>query len=290
MAQHYHSTFDSRQEMKTTDFEVFYYEDKVLADVSMHQHPYYEVFFFLEGDVSYQLGQKTYPLTPGDICLIPPGVYHRPHFKDNANIYRRMVIWITPEYFELLAQLHPDIAYSFRYVDMMHHYHYSADFNASQIIFDKMITLMEEKSRNAPFHNSMISCYITSLLLSINRIIYHDENPDKIISDEGTLFSKVCDYINMHLDEEISLDLLAREFYVSKYHISHVFKDNMGLSVHQYLLKKRLYASKNQILAGIPLKEVAETYGFKDYANFFRAFKKEFGMGPREYKDSYKFL
>ena len=61
----------------------------------------------------------------------------------------------------------------------------------------------------------------------------------------------------------------------------------MGMSVHQYLLKKRLYACKNNILAGEPLREVAMTYGFKDYTNFFRAFKKEFGIGPKEYKDSF---
>jgi AraC-like DNA-binding protein len=61
----------------------------------------------------------------------------------------------------------------------------------------------------------------------------------------------------------------------------------MGMSVHQYLLKKRLYACKNSILAGEPLHSVAATYGFQDYTSFFRAFKKEFGIGPKEYKESF---
>ena len=73
---------------------------------------------------------------------------------------------------------------------------------------------------------------------------------------------------------------------MSKYHISHVFKDNMGMSVHQYLVKKRLDASKNSILSGMPFHEVATAFGFRDYTSFFRAFKKEFGVAPREFKGS----
>ena len=48
MAKHYHSQFDERQEMQTSDFEIFYYEDKEASDVSMHRHDYYEIYFFLE--------------------------------------------------------------------------------------------------------------------------------------------------------------------------------------------------------------------------------------------------
>lgn len=75
MAKHYHSQFDERQEMQTSDFEIFYYEDKEASDVSMHRHDYYEIYFFLEGDLSYQIGKNIYPLQYGDICLIPPGVF-----------------------------------------------------------------------------------------------------------------------------------------------------------------------------------------------------------------------
>ena len=81
MAKHYHSQFDQRQEMRTTDFEVFYYEDKEYSEVSMHRHDYYEIYFFLEGDLSYQIGKNQYPMNYGDICIIPPGGFHRPQFQ-----------------------------------------------------------------------------------------------------------------------------------------------------------------------------------------------------------------
>ncbi len=288
MAKHYHSKFNERQEMQTSDFEIFYYEDKVLSDVSMHRHDYYEIYFFLEGDLSYQIGQNVYPLKYGDICLIPPGVFHRPKFHSSDVPYRRMVLWLSPDYFRRLQNLHPDITYSFNYGNEIHRHHFPSDFASAQVIFDKLIDIIEERKRDIPFHEPMISCYIASLLLSINRIVYADQSPDHDIAEPDHLFAKVCEYMNLHLEEDVSLDALAREFFVSKYHISHVFKENMGMSVHQYLLKKRLYACKNNILAGVPLHEIAITYGFKDYSNFFRAFKKEFGIGPKEYKENYR--
>ena len=49
------------------------------------------------------------------------------------------------------------------------------------------------------------------------------------------LYQNISQYIEEHLNEDLSLDRLAREFYVSKYHIAHIFKDSIGISVHQYI-------------------------------------------------------
>ena len=89
-----------------------------------------------------------------------------------------------------------------------------------------------------------------------------------------------------HLEEDLSLDRLAGEFFVSKYHIAHLFKDNMGMPIHQYILKKRLEACKEAIRNSAKISEVYFMFGFKDYSGFYKAFKKEYGISPKEWQDT----
>ena len=81
------------------------------------------------------------------------------------------------------------------------------------------------------------------------------------------------------------MDTLSRKFYVSKYHIAHIFTDNLGISIHQYITKKRLALCREAILGKSSITEIYTTFGFGDYSSFYRAFKKEYGISPKDYRD-----
>ena len=78
MKKRYRTDFQTRQYMLSRDYEIFYYSDRNLGEVALHFHDYYEFYFFLEGDVSIQLGDTQCRVNPGDFLLVPPGLLHRP--------------------------------------------------------------------------------------------------------------------------------------------------------------------------------------------------------------------
>lgn len=279
--------FNKRQYMKSKDFEVFFYKDMDLDHIVDHSHPYYEVYFFLNGDVTYVVDGNQYPLLYGDYLLIPPGTRHHPVFHSSGTTYQRFVLWISKEYYKTICSWSDDFAYSFQYTKEKRQFHYRTDFITFQSIQGRLLDLLEELHGTNAFHQLNAQLMIHSFLLHLNRITYNMLHEVPAVYG-NVLYLNICDYINNHLEEDLSLDQLAAFFYSSKYHISHVFKDHMGISLHQYILKKRLQASKNGILSGIPFTSLYHQYGFSDYTSFYRAFKKEFGLSPKEFKEQKK--
>lgn len=285
MAKHYTSIFNKRQEMKTQDLEIFYYEDKELNPVSSHKHKHYEIYFFISGPVSCQIDDQTYRLSYGDICLMPPGVYHRPLFHGDSVPYKRIVLWISCDYFTHLKKYYEQLDFCFSYALEQKKYCFHNDSGVAQLLFSKLYDLIEEYHSHSAFHQELLDCFACSFLLQLNRTLC-SISFSVDMSKQKPLFSQICDYIHGHLEDDLTLDFLAKHFYVSKYYIAHIFKENMGVSTHQYILKGRIHASKGSILSGMPLQEVSQYYGFSNYSTYFRAFKNEFGISPREFRDS----
>ena len=147
-----------------------------------------------------------------------------------------------------------------------------------------IIQLIEEEHSSHFGRSTQLNLCISDLILFLNRILYEQNHPISKI-EEVALYQKILSYIEEHLDENLSLDCLAKEFYMSKYHISHVFKDNLGLSIHQYITKKRLALCKQAIQGQMSITEAYQSFGFGDYSSFYRAFKKEYGISPKDFRD-----
>lgn len=284
MKKNLQTRFSTRQYMLSRDFEIYYYKDNTLAGVDSHTHDYYEFYFFLEGDVSLEIAGRIFPLRFGDVVLIPPGTPHQPYIRDSRTPYRRFVFWVTGEYLNQMMETSVAYGYLMQYVRTKGEYIFHNDRIGFNEIQTKVFRLIEETRGNRFGKDARVSLCVSDLILHLNRIVYeqkHEKHPQA----EQALYESLTDYIGEHLDEELSLDSLAGEFYVSKYHIAHVFKDHIGISIHQYIMKKRLSACRDEIRNGTKITEAYLMYGFKDYSGFYRAFKKEYGMSPREWKE-----
>ena len=284
MKKYLRTAFSPRQYMLSKDFEIFYYDDTNLSTMRDHSHSYYEFYFFMGGEVSISIGGTSYPLKTGDMILIPPYVKHHIDMMNPDLPYQRIVFWLTDDYCSQLMQVSSDYGYLMQHVSITKQYIYHYDVITFNSIKSKVFQLLEEIHFDRFGKEAKISLCINDLLLYVNRTIYEQEHPNTP-KEEQSLYQNLISFIEGHLEEDLSLERLANEFFVSKYHIAHVFKENLGLSVHQYITKKRLDQCRDAILSNADIMEASIQCGFSDYSSFYRAFKKEYGMSPKEYKE-----
>lgn len=269
--------------MTSRDFEIFYYSDINFQSVGRHSHDYYEFYIFIDGDVSMEIRDKTIPLRTGDIVLIPPGVVHRGVVHTPDIPYRRFVFWISKEYCNRLSEESVDYVWLMQEAEVNHHYVFRLGESDFHTIQSKIIRLLEETNTDRYGRDTMISLSVCDLILTLNRRVYENKHQSHN-REENDLFAQILSYLNSHISESLSLEDIGKVFYLSKYYISHLFKENLGISIHQYVIKKRLEYISGAILNGHNISTACEEYGFNDYASFYRAFLKEYGISPKEYK------
>ena len=122
------------------------------------------------------------------------------------------------------------------------------------------------------------------LFITVNRDILRDrtaqEQADSYRVDPK--MEEILRYIGRHLEEPLSVEMLAGTFYISRYYLMHRFKAVTGYTVHQYISQKRLLRAVELIRSGVPVMKAAEQAGFGEYSSFLRAFQNAFHMSPRE--------
>ena len=276
------SAFNTRQYMLSQDFEIYYYSDVNFHSVGSHSHDYYELYFFVEGAVEMEIVGKRHPLHAGDVIIIPPEISHRAVIQDALIPYRRFVFWISRAYCAGLTEQSPDYMYLFQQVMASGKFIYHFDMMEFNALRTRLFALLDEIHAQRFAKGARIALCVSDLVLHLNRAVYEMEHP--ITHTENiSRYEAITNYIDVHLEDKLTLDHLAKEFYISKYYIAHLFQENTGLSVHQYITKKRLVACCDAIKSGVGISRAYALCGFNDYSSFYRAFKKEYGIPPSEF-------
>ncbi len=149
----------------------------------------------------------------------------------------------------------------------------------SKLLQQMMINVKSEEYGS----DILLNALIIELLVSLARIklYYQPALPDESAVTDP-LISKALNYISEHITEEIRVEEIAEALFVSKSYLSRQFTEFMGVSIYSYIVKKKLYLSKQELIGNSMIKDAYLMYGFGDYSSYFRAFKKEFGMSPRQ--------
>lgn len=250
--------------------------------VQLHSHSFYEMICCRSNSgVQYLVGTNRYRLQKGDVILVPPGVGHRPLFPTElAEPYQRIVLWFSMDFVEGMKHILPyDTSKLSKQVYLL---------RTSGTVWQKIPEYFEAGLKEA--HKKDIGwqialCGNTMQLLTLLWRAMNETIDTPLKTEKPELLDNVVSYIESHLNERITLADTAHRFFVSESTIGQTFQKKMHVSFYHYVTQRRLIAAKSMILAEPNLDSLSEKVGFSDYSTFYRAFKKEFGISPREYRN-----
>lgn len=246
-----------------------------------HFHDSFEILFSLSSTTKLFIEDTMYDVEKGDLFLINNMELHRVVAPPNV-CYDRYIISFDPSYIESYSSEQSDLLKCFfhRKSNLSYKIHLSED----QIhAFLALLKRIEFYHKNAVFGSDIYKkITFIELLLLINSFNHSSTDARKSSSDFKKI-EQVLAYINQNLSETLTLDVLSNVFYLNKYYLSHMFKENTGFSVNEYIINRRILKSRELLKQDLPVYEVSEMVGFNNYCHFIRTFKSLVGISPKQY-------
>ncbi len=247
-------------------------QNKAKEAINLHYHDHFEFFYIENGGIVYSSHGINYNLSKGDLLIIPPFTLHQ-LVQYHKTTFDRLVLHISVDKATKIAK-----NISLKETQLMH-LNWSEQEKLTQLLKD----LLKESEAKKLGYEIMQESLISQILVLISR------NSDIIIqkqfsSGKEDLIGKCVEYIDANYMHNLSLESIADYFYLDKYNLSHRFSQQVGSSLYQYIIKKRLLEAIKLMEKGISINEASNKSGFNDYTNFYKCFKKYYGVSPRIYK------
>lgn len=255
-----------------------YNEEKTL---NVHIHDCYEIYYSISGGKQFLIDNKFYTIQPGDVFLINK---YESHYLSQIDqmVHERIVISIHPDFLKQLSTISTDLNYCFSYRETGFSHRISLDKEQQQ----RFIYYIHKITSASGFGEDIIErAAFTELMVLLNKAFYAQCQSD--IVDVTYLYNQqvdqILDYINQNIDHPITIEHLAKQFFLSDSYICRIFKATTGTTINKYLTARRISIAKSLLVEGINVTDVCERCGFNDYSNFLKAFTKTVGISPKKY-------
>ena len=243
----------------------------------IHFHDDYEIYFLLDGNTNYFIGDEIFHIHPGSFVFIPRGILHKTD-SENCLTNERFLINADISVFDndiqniILKLSRERVVYIAK-----------SDMNLFKDIIYKTET--EYNSHNE-FRYALLRSYISELFV----MIYRKKHPYKPkLSEAEEIIQNVSEYISSNFDKNLTLAALSKKFAVSACYLSRKFKAVSGIGLNEYITYVRI-TNAEKILKNeaVSITDTALRCGFNDSNYFSGVFKKIKGITPLKYAQDYR--
>ena len=259
------------------NFRLFHLSSAPGARVEAHYHEFCKLLLLCSGSGGYMVAGQRYRLEAGDMVLIGSHTVHRPEFETGTPC-ERIIIYISPEF--LSRHSIPECDLSACFSGEGGHVLRPGQ-KQRQKFFSLAGQLEREISGDGYGRIVLSSGLLLQLLVEIGRDLQSRDAqlPGPILPENGRILD-ILRYIDAHLTEDLTIDHLAEQFFISKYHMMRLFRRETGRSIHTYMTDRRLLLARSLIGSGMSATESCFRAGFRSYSSFTRAYGQRFGTTP----------
>jgi YesN/AraC family two-component response regulator len=207
----------------------------------LHHHDFYEILYIRKGNFKFKVDERNYELSPGDIVFVTPETLHVLE-NVNCNESERVVINVSDKFLEKISSVKTNLAEVFHKVDKVKNYCVTLK-PETRTRFDKYInSLMENQVSEEYGADIMYSIKFAQLMILLN--VSYDDSLEIDLETENPIIAECVEFIKQNLDKPLVIEDIANYTCLSPSTISHTFKEQTGISVHRYIIKKKWFLPK----------------------------------------------
>ncbi|WNR42838.1 helix-turn-helix transcriptional regulator [Paenibacillus roseipurpureus] len=258
-----------------------------------HAHQGLELLFIEQGNGHVIIEQQVVPLHPPLLFIFQPYQLHRIHVSANEDMpYIRSVFVMEPHTLEKYLIQFPSLRTFFRRLWLERLPAQAVQLEREQAVELKnafLLTHHEREHIKSEKHDHKQEATVLGAL-SILRILrtmpnLFSDQLDKRPYREAHLTEQIMVWIEAHFREEFSLQDLADCLHVSPHYLSHLFRQDTGSSITEYMIARRLREACFILdTSDIPIKDIAIQLGLSSIPYFVQLFKKHMGITPHQYR------
>ena len=258
-------------EKKTSDF--YYWNDgglKTPLQCRAHMHYHVEIVYMREGYAKAYIDSDVFEIQTGDLLVVFPNRIHR--FEDAVGRNKYDLFIVNPDIASELAQR---ITAENPQNPVIRHV------GDNRRVMALINILREADSFPASSRNTLLNGYFLSFFAEILEMM-----PTRSIKpDENQAMRTVVQYCSANFTKELSLGILEQELHLSKYYISHLFGDKLGIRFNDYINSLRISEACRLLrTTDMSITEISDVSGFGTLRTFNRSFIKQMGISPSEYR------
>lgn len=245
----------------------------------VHSHPYYEMVLPVQGIAIYSANGGLYPINTSELICFPPGVYHSGKYDLGKGISERIVVQIDSAFWRsATTELGLTGAPWDQMVTTVGHAA-STEWDLCGL-FLRMAQSMHLDDR---YRNSLLQGELRELMLILHQIMV-DKRP-RVETSSNALVARVTSYLQMnYTNPTLSIAQLAQDNFVSREHLSRLFRQYTMETIHSYLTNLRMQHCRSAIAQGKSILDACTESGFSDYSSFLKAFRARYGITPMQFR------